>query len=1148
MSKSFSLSPMRILAMLFIGALSSTAQVNKSNLTGVVTDGSGAAVSGATIRVTNIDTGAARSETTDISGLYRFTLLDNGRYRAEAEAPGFKKSVQESVQLNTGLTTTVDFSMAIGAVTESVEITGESPLLRTESANSGTTVTSKVIDELPLIGRNPYVFLSLAPGIQYTGSNAAINPYDNNGPSAFSASGSSSQSEFLLDGIPNMKIDVVSFSPSPDSTQEMRLVTNAYDAEYGHSGAAFVNVSTRSGTNKLHGTVYWFLRNDNLNATNFFDNRVGATKSENKRNTYGFALGGPVWLPKLYKGRDRTFFFVNYEGTKIRGADYLRTIVPTNLERAGDFSQTRNLQGNLITIYDPATTRLVGSSYVRDAFPGNVIPKDRQDPVALRALNYYPVPNLARTATSLQNFQNPISNGLDWNSLSTRADHRINDSNNLFVRFGWNHRLDPSDAPYGEACCRAAGNPVADGQDLFARGNIAVGLGYTWLVNTRTVADFRMGFSRYFDGDYLFGDGFDITALGFPTQFAKIIPYAVFPRFAMSGDIDNLGPGRTAARLNTNQYNPMVNIHHSFGRHSLKYGIRYQQAQQNTFNPKRGSGSFSFSRGFTQGPDPTRSSATAGYDVASFLLGTPSSGFVDVSPSPALQNKYYAGYVQDDWKLTNRLTLNFGLRLEHETPVTDRFNRGSAGYDFTAANPLAAAAQANYAANPIPELASLSVRGGLRFLAVDGAPRGQFRMEPLLAAPRFGYALRLTKNLVWRGGYGLFFIPNNVSNFRLDGYSTTTNMITSLDNNLTPFNRLSNPFPNGIAQPPGASGGLLTLIGQSLTAGAVADKVPDYKHGISQQFSNGFQFVLPSNISLETAYVGNSSQRLTISRNVDQYPNQFLALGNRLNATVPNPFFGVITDPTSSLSRSTITVSQLLKPFPQYTGLTQTALPYGRSTYHSLQVQANKRFNRGLTFGVAYTFSKYMESISYLNENDATPEKVIANADRPHRLVIHGLYELPFGPGKAFLSTNNPIVRNIVAGWQVNWVATFQTSAALAISGAERVYKSDANPHTIDQWFDTKQFVVREPFTLRRLSTRLADLRPAPINKWDMTAMKDFAITEGVSLKFRAEFYNAFNHTMFGSPNTSVTSANFGRVTSTLLGPREIQLALRVSF
>jgi hypothetical protein len=1121
-------------------------QVNKSNLTGIVYDSSGAAIPGASLRLVNTATGAERQTVSAATGLYRFGLLDFGTYRLEIEAGGFKKSVRDGILLETGETTTLNVTMEVGQLSDSVTVTGESPLLRTETGALGTSVNTQVISELPLIGRNPYSFLKLAAGIQYTGDPDAVNQWDNNGPSNFASSGSEGRSEFLLDGIPNMRIETVSFSPSPDAVQEMRVQTSAYDAEYGHSGAAFVNVSTRGGTNELRGSVYWFHRNDNLNANSFFNNRNGNPKSERKRNTYGFAVGGPVYLPKVYNGRDRTHFHVNFEGHRNVGVGRSRAIVPSELERRGDFTRSFAQNGQPLTIYDPATTQPSGSGYVRSPFPGNIIPANRFDPVAVAAMKYYPMPNVTPTASSLDNFDIPNQNQLKWASLATRGDHQIAPSHNLFLRFGWNHRTDPSDPFYGEAS-RPAGNPT-DGQDIFARGNIAAGAGYTWIISPRTIMDVRAGFTRYFDGEFMFGEGFDIATLGFPASFTRSVVFANFPRFEMSGDVQHLGAGRETARNFVNQYNPLVNFHTSMNRHALKYGFRYQVAQSNDFEPGRSAGEFVFSRVFTRGPDPTRSTATAGHDVASFLLGAPASGSAEVNASGSVQNTYFSFYLQDDWKTTDRLTLNLGIRFEHEGPVTERYNRGNAGFDFDVASPIESAVVANYARNPIPELASIRVKGGLGFLNTGGVPRGNLETAKLMYAPRFGFAYRLADWIVWRGGYGMFYVPNNVSNFRQDGFSLATRMITSLDNNLTPFHRLSDPFPNGLNTPPGASAGLMTGVGQSLTAGrAEAGSVPMYLNGMSQQFSMGFQFVLPAQLSVDASYVGNVSQRLAMTRNVNQYPNEYLALKTRLNARVPNPFYGAVTDLTSSLNQPTTTVSQLLRPFPHFTGLTEAVLPYGRSHYDSMQLQVTRRMAQGLYFGAIYTVSKLMEATSFLNANDAKPERVISNSDRPQRFVAHGIYELPFGRGRRLLTRAHPVVGHILGGWQLNWVATFQSSAPIGISG-ERLFRSQNDPRTVDQWFDVKQFVPQEPFTLRALSSRLADLRSAGTRKWDFTAAKSFAISERVRFRFSAELYNAFNTTHLGSPNTSVTSASFGRITSTQLGPREIQLVGRLSW
>jgi hypothetical protein len=841
---------------------------------------------------------------------------------------------------------------------------------------------------------------------------------------------------------------------------------------------------------------------------------------------------------------------VNFEGTQIRSQGFARAIVPSELERRGDFSQTTDRQGRPFTIYDPATTRPnpSGSGFIRDPFPGNRIPRERIDPVALRAVEFYPLPNQTPTEVDPQNFVNQRSTGLKWASVLSRVDHQLSASQQLLFRYGWNHRIDPASPFYGEACCRPAGNPT-DGQDVFERGNITVAGSWTWVANRTTVADVRMGFTRYFDADIMYGEGFDLSTLGFPASFTDDVVFDTFPRFDMNGDVEHLGAGRQTGRTYVNEYNPMLNVTSMFGRHALKYGFRYQVAQRNSNSVNRSGGLFDFDRTFTQGPDPTRTQTNSGHDFASFLLGTPTSGRVDINAFPRLQNTYWAVYLQDDWKTTDRLTLNLGLRMEHEGPTTDRFNRGNAGFDFSAESPLAARAQANYAANPIPELRALDVRGGLTFLNEGGAPRGHLDMPAVLWAPRFGFAYRTTDWMVVRGGYGMFYIPNRLENYRLDGFSLATQMVTSLDGNLTPFNRLANPFPNGLNTPPGADGGLLTGVGQSISAGRVGDSlVPDFKHGLSQQFSLGFQFVLPGAISAEAGYVGNISRNLTISRNVNQHPDEFLSLRTRLNARVPNPFFGVITDPTSALSQPTTTVSQLLRPFPHYTGVTEVLMPIGTSGYDSLQVQLNKRMSKGLSFGGSYTLSKMMEATAFLNPNDILPENVISSSDRPHRVVLYGLYELPLGPGKPWLSEANSILSQIFGGWQVNWIGTFQSGAALSFD-ADRITVSDDNPHTVDEWFNITQFGPREPFTLKTLPTRLADVRGPGVNKWDFTVSKSFQMSDGVALKTRVELYNAFNRTNFGNPNTTVTSTSFGRITGTSFGgPREIQLAARLEF
>jgi hypothetical protein len=1137
-------------------------QVNKSNLVGVVRDSSGAAVPGVTVKITNTGTGAVQEGTTDSSGLYRANLLDVGAYDLEAGKTGFKKVVQNGIRLAVGETTTVDLVLEIGAISETVTVSAQGELLRTETGSNGSTLDAQSVARLPTIGRNPYVFVALTPGIQYTGDPTYVNPWDASGPSAFTANGyGSGTSQFLLDGVPNMRMDVVSFSPSPDAVEEMRAQTNSYDAEYGHSAAAFINVTTRGGTNQLHGTVYDYLRNEALNANDFFSNRSGLKKSKFHQDTYGGTLGGPITLPKLYRGHDRTFFFFNYEGTQLRQGGNTAIIVPTVAQRGGDFSQTFNTKGQLITIYDSTSTVLgTNGKYTRTAFPGNVIPKSQLDPVAQNLLKFYALPNLTPAPGTLQNFVgNGVPSGVStrgWNSLISRVDHRINPSQNLFFRFGWNHRTDTTLPYYGIP----GADSVLGDADGFFRGNVAGAMGYTWTAKSNLVIDLRAGVTRYGEGNIENTLGMDMTTLGFPTSFARSTPYPLFPTIAMgTSDAQNLGGGNTPSRRYINQLNPEVNVHSLYGRHALKYGANFIGVQDNNFSSARSGGNFTFNRSFTQGPDPTVASSLAGNDIASFILGTPGSGFVDFNAVPATSVKYFGFYVHDDWKVSDRLTLNMGVRFEHEGPITERYNRGNSGFDANVASPIAGQAAANFAANTLPALKSLNVTqvsalnvvGGLGFLGANGAPGGYLSVPTLYSEPRFGLAYRVTNRMVVRAGYGLFIAPNNNSNFQTNGFSLQTQMVTSLDNNLTSFNKLSNPFPNGVTIPPGASGGLLTGVGKSINSGlAHIGSVPNFKDPLNQQFSMGFQFVLPGQVSLETGYVGNNVQHLAISRNINQYPTADLALGNLLNSKVPNPFSGVITDTTSSLSQSTVAVSQLLLPFPQYTGVTQSSLPLGRSHYNAFQTMASKRTSMGLTLTAALTFSKYMTATSYHNMNDATPESVIDSNDRPFNFVVSGLYELPFGPGKRFARSGQPFVKRLVGGWELGWTGTYTSGAALSFSGAERASNSGNNPQTVLQWFDTSQFVAQAPFTIQHTSSRIADIRGPGLGMWNVTLAKNTAITERVRFRLEAQAFNFLNTPFFGNPNTSVTSSSFGQITGLYSGSasRNIQVAARVSF
>ena len=604
-------------AILGLAAVFAVAQVNKSNLAGIVRDSSGAIVAGAAVRLVNQGTQAARAEATDSDGIYRFLLVDLGTYRIEVVHPGFKKFTRSGILLNAGETTTTDVTLELGETTETVNVVGEANILRTETGSNGATVTQRTIGELPLQGRNPYVFLSLSAGIQYNGDPGNLNPWDNDGPSAFASSGSKIRSEFFLDGMPNEKLNLVAFSPSPDAVGEMRVQTNAYDAEYGHTGGAFINVSTKSGTNAVHGDGYNYLQNDILNATPFFTNLNGQKKGIVRKNSFGGSFGGPVLIPKLVNGRNKTFFFVNYEGTRNPSASATLITVPTALERTGDFSKTVDASGKAITIYDPYTTVTSGSSATRSVYPGNVVPQGEWDPVGSGfAKNLYPVPNITPVANTTNNFFISRHNTFVWNSISSRLDEHITANHQFFMRFGWNHRTDGHDPYFPNNLLGSSG------ADIFERNNTAAGIGDTWVHGNHMVIDFRLGLTRYNDRNYLYCEGMDLSALGFASAFVHALQYDVCPTLNFT-DAASIG-SQVPNQAHVTQYQPSVNVHSIYGRHSLKYGVRYTDERQSIYS--RTQPTFNFTRAFTQGPNPNQASSNAGFSTATLFLGAPATG------------------------------------------------------------------------------------------------------------------------------------------------------------------------------------------------------------------------------------------------------------------------------------------------------------------------------------------------------------------------------------------------------------------------------------------------------------------------------------------------------------------------------------------
>lgn len=1127
---------------------------------GTVKDPSGALLPGIKVTLAGIDTGQSRDATTNEQGYFFFPLVQPGRYEVSAEKSGFKKGTQQ-VMVRTAIRSTADFTLELGHVTESVEVTGAAPLLETTTSAVSRNVTQRVVTDMPLLARNVLMLINLAPGITNnspTGTTSGLIDIDNT--SYTSASGANNrQNEFLMDGIPNNVSDRVAYIPTLDNVEEFTVQTNALDAEYGHGGGMFVNVVTKGGTNEFHGSLWEFLRNDKLNANSFFANKAGRKADGSpisprpvfRFNQFGLTAGGPVI-------KNKVFWFFNFEGLRQRTPTTYRITVPTALQRTGDFSHSLDAKGNLMLIADPWTTNGSGN---RTLFSDNKIPVSRISPVAPKVLALYPAANLAGDSNSgTNNYFTQIPAVYDGENYSARVDPNVK-NHRLFVRWSHNQGFPGTPTPWdiGGGIGAQTGNN---------RAQNSIGISDVVTLNPTTVITGQLGYTRWTqEGNWPI---FDQTTLGFPSSLVSQLEQAIFPPI-FNSDMYYIGADSSRWYEHTNTVSLNVGLTKIYGAHAMKFGFQEQIKQNNSTSGGRPGGRYVFDRGFTQ-PNAFTSGTNQGNGIASFLLGTPNGSgnpnlsYLSLRANTATQAPFYGWYFQDDFKVTPKLTLNLGLRYDLLLGTTERYNRNTFGFDPRPTNPISAAARAAYAVNSIPELSlsSFNVNGGLLFASPDNR-RNQVA-DKTNWQPRIGLAYRLFPKTVLRTGFGIFYsewwqpFGNSV------GFTSQTEMLASLDGGLTPANLISNPFPDGFIQPTGASLGLATLLGTPLS-------IYDYwrKNISNSRWSFGFQHEIMQNLQVEVNYVGQHAAHLAISTSAGDagrilsggggngtggtFDQKYYVLGSRLNAKVPNPFYGLIPA-ASALGASTITVSQLVQPYPQFSSVSidrdlgdMYGTDHGTSNYHSLQISAMKRMSYGLSAQMAYTFSKQTERMRYIEPSDKQLSNMIGQFDNTHRFSSGIIYELPFGEGKPWRA-NIAAVDKVIGGWQWSAMYIYQTGAAVALPAAVATGVSPAiSNRTIDHWFNGASMKIMPPFTARRIPFYWDNLRVPAINNWDMAFIKNtWVYKERVKLQFRGEMINAFNRVWFGGLSTGPASATYTQLASQANPPRNVQFGLKLLF
>ncbi|MCL5742309.1 MAG: carboxypeptidase-like regulatory domain-containing protein, partial [Acidobacteria bacterium] len=1107
--------------------------------------------------------GTKRETRTNETGAYTAPLLQPGSYRVTVQKDGFKPVSRGGVSLTVDQVARIDFRLEVGTVSETLDVTSQAPLLDQDTSSLGQVIDSSKILNIPLNGRSPFRLVQLTPGVlgvPSTNGQFGDLPVNTMDDSIISINGGRAKTnEVLIDGIPSTTgfVNQMTTIPNVDATQEFKVQSSNLSAEFGRFTGGVINVSTRAGTNELHGSLFEFLRNSAMDSNEFFNKRSGKDIPAFRMNQYGFAVGGPVVLPKLYNGKNRTFFFTDFQGSRWRQGQVFIGTVPTALQRTGNFSQTMNAKGQLIQIFDPVSTRSDPANpghSVRTPFAGNLIPSSRIDPVGAKLATFYPAPNLpGDPLTQANNFINNAPRGIDQSNQSVRLDHNVSDNQRLFGRFSSNRTTLAQPDTFG--------NPATPGVGANGRlqlYNYSGGIDDTLVLSPSSVFDVRYGFARFYWARPTRGYGFDERTLGLPDSLVSQFGAPLFPVVGVA-DFTGLGGG-SLLRTGQDTHSLLISMTRLQGNHSLKFGVDVRLRRLNSFNLTNGGGNFSFNRAMTQGPDPNVASTISGLGFASLLLGTPSSGSVNLAAGTDIQNWYMAGYIQDDIRIAKNLTINLGLRYETETPYTERWNQLNR-FDFGVPNP---------AANPsYPNL-----NGALQF--ADGNNRTVYNWDLNNFAPRAGFAWTGALKTVFRGGAGLFYAPFSITNSDTGfvptaGFSSSSPMVATL-NGINPYRFVSNPFPDGLVALTRDSLGAKTYLGQGISAWDPNGVTP-----YSLQWNADLQQALPHSFTLDIAYAGSHGVKLNQGREYNALAPQYLALGTGLQVLQNNPFYGLIS--AGALSQSKVAQRQLLLPFPEYTSVNMVNASWGNSIYHSMTVKAEKRFSSGINFLLSYTVGKLISDVpdslstydnstnsglnpSVQNWYNLRAQRSVSELDVSQNLSFSYVFELPFGPGKALLPQVHGVAAKLIGGWQLSGIVSHRTGTPLILSapiagGGNRPNSTGVSAaldggrsrqQEIAKWFDTSQFTIPSAFTYGDVSRTLPDVRGPGLTNLDISLVKNTTLHERVQLEFRAEAFNATNTPHLWLPNTGAASLQFGQINSTTGSPRVLQMALKVRF
>jgi len=1138
------------------------AQSYHGEVRGLITDPSHAVVSGAKVTLIDEARQVTRVAVSDGAGIYLFSRVDPASYQVLVESAGFKRFERGGIVVGTQQSVTVDVSLEVGDTSQTVEVSASTPLLDTTNGSTSTALGEQKLLDLPTStgnGRNQYTVINVSQNVLPVIRGSGF--IDQSDTSTVSIAGSpESTNQYLIDGVPiTDTVNRPTIIPSTEATQELKVQITTYDAEVGRTGGGVYNTLLKSGTNNLHGSLYGVTSQSVFNANDFFANRAGVPRPNTPFYSYAGSIGGPVVVPRLYNGTNKTFFFLAEEG--FTESNFLRQSfqVPTDLERAGDFSQSYVLDatGNRVpvTIYDPRTRQpILNNNLANASIPISTVGQN--------ILSYFPHAKLQDLPTGGYNYDAAVP------GPANRGQEFVGKLDHQFFKW-WAANVSYLHyfclIPFGNALGTVPGSESI----TYNRHVDATNLNNIFTLNPTTVLSVRFGFNRFPNVILPLSTGFSPTTLGLPAYNYQLnfFPPVNVTNFTSLSD-------STATRDFWYSRNLFTQIAKELGKHSIKAGIDYRSIDLSFTDFQSAPGAFNFSGNFTEQSPNTPNGGASGSAIADLLLGLPTSGQIEESQRFYQYVSYWGGYVQDEFRISKKLTLDLGLRYEYETGLKDSNNNEVIGFNPTVSSPLAAIVPGTV--------------GGLEYAGTGG--RNQTgELSKLKFAPRFGYSYALAEKTTLRGGFGVFYSPlrYDATAALQTGFTTETPLTSSNDGDVTPAPSfsLNNPFPGGPQTPTGNVNRLLTGIGDPSAAYSENIKSP-----VIYQFSAGVQRQLGHSTILEVDYVGSRGRHLLPSpqgggsaspagggrTNIDQLSPSYFSLGQAaLNAPTANPFYQA--EGPGLIGQQKVPYYQLLLPFPQFASVNVITTD-SSSSYNSIAARVERRYSNGLSFLSTYTWSRNFdgsyETSSPSGGSNPGPQNVYdlksewgrSFIDVPNRFTLAGSYVLPVGRGKRFL---NSVGRwnHAIGDWELSAVTYYQNGFPLDITQNNQngligaaVQRPNINPGVsgktsgslysrVNGYINPKAFTAVSEFQFGN-EPKAGTLRgPGPgAGNWDATLIKSVAIRNRVNFAFRAEAQNIFNHPWFALPNTTLGSSTFGQITSDYNTPRKIQLGGRITF